>query len=106
MQNQTLEPQIVTHSKTKTMPQWHVVLLDDDDHSYEYVITMLMRLFGHNASKAYQMALEVDKSGSVIVDTCNRERAELKQEQIHNFGADPLIPNCTGSMTAVLEAAP
>ena len=92
-------------SKTKYMPMWHVILLDDDAHSYNYVIELLVNIFRHSAETAYNMALEVDSTGQVIVDTCPRERAELKQEQIHNFGVDPLIPSCAGSMTAVLEPA-
>ncbi len=94
-----------TEGKVKTMPLWNVILLDDDDHSYNYVIELLNTVFGHSIETAYIMASEVDSTGRVIVDTCNRERAELKQEQIHEFGADPLIPNCAGSMTAELEPA-
>jgi len=82
-----------------------VVLLDDDDHTYEYVIRMLSSLFGHSHEKAYQMAKEVDTQGRVIVDTTTRERAELKQEQIHAFGRDQRIRRCQGSMTAVIEPA-
>lgn len=32
------------------------------------------------------------------------ELAELKQEQIHAFGPDPLIPRCKGSMSAEIES--
>ena len=99
------ETSVETEQKIKHMPRWHVILLDDNDHSYEYVITMLMKLFGHQPQRAFRMAQEVDNTGQVIVDTTSRERAELKQEQIHGFGADPLIPACSGSMTAILEAA-
>lgn len=92
-------------TQTTWVPRWHVILLDDDDHSYEYVIEMLMRLFGHSLERAFQMAAEVDSEGRVIVDTTSRERALLKQEQIHGYGPDPLIERCRGSMTAVLEPA-
>ena len=51
------------------------------------------------------MAREVDTTGRVIVFTGSRERCELIQEQIHNWGADPLIPWCKGSMSAVIEEA-
>ena len=44
-------------------PFYNVVLLDDDDHTYEYVIRMLGSLFGHPPEKAYLMAKEVDTSG-------------------------------------------
>ncbi len=91
--------------ETRLMPQWHVVLLNDDDHTYEYVIEMLTKLFAHSIENAFRMACEVDKSGRVIVDTTTRERAELKQEQIHAFGKDWRLPRCKGSMSSELEPA-
>jgi ATP-dependent Clp protease adaptor protein ClpS len=93
-------------SKTKRQPPYNVVLLNDDDHSYEYVICMLQQLFGYPKEKGFLMAKEVDSSGRVIVLTTTKEHAELKQEQIHAFGPDPLITRCQGSMTAVIEPAP
>jgi len=92
-------------SGPKQAPLWHVVLLDDDDHTYEYVIRMLMELFHHSRETAYRMAVEVDTTGRVIVDTTTRERAELKRDQIHAYGPDPLLQRSRGSMTAILEPA-
>lgn len=94
-----------TEEKTKRQPPYHVVLLNDDDHSFDYVIAMLQMLFGHPREKGYQMALEVHTQGRVIVDTTSKERAELKRDQIHAFGPDPLIPRCQGSMSATIEPA-
>lgn len=94
-----------TEEKTKRQPPYHVILLNDDDHTYEYVIVMLGQLFGHPQEKAFLMAKEVDSSGRVIVDTTSKERAELKRDQIHAFGPDPLLPRCKGSMSAVIEPA-
>src|SRR5260370_26954432 len=90
----------------KRQPPYHVILLNDDDHSFEYVIAMLQRLFGHPAEKGYQMAEEVHTRGRVIVMTTALEVAELKRDQIHAFGPDPLIPRCVGSMSAKVEPAP
>jgi ATP-dependent Clp protease adaptor protein ClpS len=89
----------------QTTPRWHVVLLDDDEHTYDYVIEMLGTIFGHAADKAYRLACEVDATGRVIVDTTVLERAEFKQQQIHAYGADWRIERCRGSMSAVLERA-
>jgi ATP-dependent Clp protease adaptor protein ClpS len=91
--------------KTKKQPPYHVILLNDDDHSFEYVIGMLQKLFGHPPEKGYQMALEVHTRGRVVVDTTSKERAELKRDQIHAFGADPWIARCQGSMSATIEPA-
>jgi ATP-dependent Clp protease adaptor protein ClpS len=84
---------------------YHVVLLNDDDHSFDYVIRMLKQLFGYPEPKGFQMAKEVDERGRVIVCTTSLERAELKRDQIHAFGPDPLIARCKGSMSACVEPA-
>jgi len=67
-------------------PLYNVVLLDDDDHTYQYVIRMLGELFAHPLEKAYQMAKEVDTHGRVIVLTTHKERAELYQDQFQSKG--------------------
>lgn len=91
--------------RTLLVPLYHVILLDDDDHSYEYVIEMLMDLFGHTEARAYDMACEVDSRKRVIVETTYKERAEMKRDQIHSYGADWRIPRCKGSMSATVEPA-
>jgi ATP-dependent Clp protease adaptor protein ClpS len=91
--------------RTALASRWHVVLLDDDEHTYAYVVEMLGAVFGHSPSTAYRMAVEVDKTGRVIVWTGAREVAEFKQERVHGFGADARIRTCKGSMSAVLEPA-
>ena len=91
--------------QVKKQPPYHVVLHNDDDHSFEYVIGMLQKLFGHPPEKGYKMAYEVHTKGRVIVDTTSKERAELKRDQIHAFGADKGIPRCKGSMSASIEPA-
>ena len=97
-------PEIVFEEDLNLDKPWHVVLLDDDHHTYEYVIEMLGVLFGHTIDKAFQMACEVDEKKRVIVWTGHREIAELKQQQIHEYGADWRMTS-DGSMSARLEQA-
>lgn len=92
-----LEPQM--------LPPYHVVLLDDDDHSYEYVIEMLGKVFSHPVERAFKMAEEVDKSGRVIVLTTHKEKAELKRDQILAFGPDVRMASSKVSMRAIIEPA-
>lgn len=96
-------PDQQTNQRTRVAPLWNVVLLNDDDHTYEYVIEMLVELFAHPVERAFQMAVEVDSAGRVIVDTTSKERAELKQEQIHAYGADWRMARSAGSMSAEIE---
>ena len=91
--------------KPKKQPPYHVILWNDDDHTYEYVIAMLMQIFGFPAEKGYLLAKEVDTQGRVILLTTTREHAELKRDQIHAFGKDDLVAECKGAMTATIEAA-
>jgi ATP-dependent Clp protease adaptor protein ClpS len=95
----------VAEAPPPTMPPYNVVLLNDDDHSFDYVIRMLKQLFGYPEERGFQMALEVHERGKVIVCTTSLERAELKRDQIHAFGPDPHIPHCKGSMTSYIEPA-
>jgi ATP-dependent Clp protease adaptor protein ClpS len=107
----TALPETTEKSRTKKrtrpihLPRYHVILLDDNDHTYDYVIEMLMDVFRHSAQTAFEMACEVDARGRVIVDTTTQERAELKRDQIQAYGADWRIPRCKGSMSAIIEPA-
>ena len=92
-------------TQPKQLPPYHVVLLDDDDHTYEYVIDMVRKLFGAALEGAFVMASEVDTSGRVILDTTTKERAEFKRDQIHAFGRDWRIARCAGSMSSLIEPA-
>jgi ATP-dependent Clp protease adaptor protein ClpS len=99
------EVQVIEQTAVETVhvPRFNVVLLDDDAHTYDYVIEMLGDVFGHSIDRAYQMACEVDAKGRVIVDTTHKDRAELKRDQIHDYGADWRMPNSKGGMSAVIE---
>ncbi|MBE2283685.1 MAG: ATP-dependent Clp protease adaptor ClpS [Prosthecobacter sp.] len=86
-------------------PPWHVILLDDDVHTHEYVIEMLGAIFGHGHELALRMAREVNACGRVIVATVHKELAELRQQQIEEYGPDKRVPECRGSMGAIIECS-
>ena len=92
-------------TRTRRQPPYNVILINDEDHTYEYVILMLKELFAYPIEKGFELARIVDQTGRAIVCTTSMERAELKQEQIHAFGPDPRIPRCKGSMYAEIEPA-
>jgi ATP-dependent Clp protease adaptor protein ClpS len=89
--------------KPKRQPPYNVILWDDQDHSFEYVIAMMQQLFGFPTEKGFQIAEEVNNRGRAIVLTTTREHAELKRDQIHAFGKDPLTASCKGSMSSTIE---
>ena len=91
--------------RPKRQPKYNVLLWDDDEHSYEYVILMMRQLFGHSMAKGFEIAKCVDSDGRAVVLTTTKEHAELKRDQIHAFGKDVLIKRCAGSMSASIEPA-
>lgn len=84
---------------------YHLVLLDDNDHTYQYVVEMLGRIFGYGKDKAFAIASLVDSQGRAIVETAEYEIALRHQRLIHSYGADPRIEHSVGSMSAILEQA-
>jgi ATP-dependent Clp protease adaptor protein ClpS len=99
------KPQPATRNQPQQLPPYHVVLLDDNDHTYEYVIDMLCGLFNHSVEQAFAMAQQVDKAGRAIVMTTHKERAELKRDQILGYGCDIRLSRSKDSMRAVIEPA-
>lgn len=89
--------------KPKRQPRYHVILWDDNDHSYAYVVKMMMELFHHEYERGYEIAKTVDSQGKAICLTTTLEHAELKRDQIHAFGRDDLIARSKGSMSASIE---
>jgi ATP-dependent Clp protease adaptor protein ClpS len=84
---------------------YHLVLLDDNDHTYEYVVDMLGHVFGYGKEKAFAMACMVDSTGRATVETAAHEQVLRHQRQIHAYGADPRLPRSAGSMSAIIEPA-
>ena len=91
------DPSLRKKNATKRQPRYHVVLWNDNDHTYQYVVSMLQKLFGHPSPTGIKMATEVDQKGKVVVLTTTREHAELKRDHIHAFGADKLIRRSKGA---------
>ena len=98
-QRQVAQPRMLP----KQEPPWHVILLDDDHHTFRYVVEMLEDIFGHSVKTGFKMATEVHETGRVVVATVHKELAELRQEQIHLYKPRQPYPDCRGQMRAVIE---
>ena len=96
-------PDVETTQDEELTPLFNVVLLDDDEHTYDYVIEMLQKLFLFSRTEAFQHAVEVDTSGRTVLMTCELPQAEFARDQIHAYGADWRMPESKGSMSAVIE---
>ena len=77
-----------TDAKPKRQPPYAVVLLNDEEHSFLYVIETLMKVFGYPAEKSYALTLQIHNEGRGIVWSGSLEVAELKRDQIRSAGPD------------------
>src|SRR5439155_17192798 len=105
MGSTVLSPEIVTTEREDLTPLYRVVLLDDDDHTYDYVIEMLQKIFIFSLEQAYHHAEEVDACGRTILITCELPQAEYARDQIQAYGPDWRLPRSKGSMSAVVESS-
>jgi ATP-dependent Clp protease adaptor protein ClpS len=78
-----LEPE--TDVKVRQVPPYKIILLNDDDHSMDFVVDVLRKVFNFQLEKAFQLMMEAHENGRTIVWTGTKEVAELKVEQINTF---------------------
>lgn len=92
-----MEPQVIVRpkpakpdpkSKPKRQPPYAVILHNDDVHTFQYVIELLMKIFAYSLEKAFALTNEVHTKGKSIVWSGTLELAELKRDQVRGFGPD------------------
>jgi ATP-dependent Clp protease adaptor protein ClpS len=96
-------PETFTTERSEQPPLYRVVLLDDDDHTYDYVIEMLQKIFIFTLEEAFRHAEEVDSCGRTVLITCELPQAEFARDQIITYGADLRLERSKGSMSAIIE---
>lgn len=95
-----------TTTERKRQPPYNVIILNDDDHTYAYVIDLLVKLFAHSVTTAKDLATQIDTKGRAVVYTTHKEKAELKRDQIRGYGPDPWASVPTGPLGCYIEPAP
>jgi ATP-dependent Clp protease adaptor protein ClpS len=81
----TTLPEEKTREEVRLLPPYHVILENDDFHSFEFVIGVLIKAIGCPAERAMQLAWKAHSEGRSIVWTGPKEIAEFKAEQIQTF---------------------
>ncbi|MBI3804274.1 MAG: ATP-dependent Clp protease adaptor ClpS [Nitrospirae bacterium] len=72
-----------TGSKIEEIPPYKVILLDDNVTTMEFVVRILILIFGKTIDAAQELMWQVHTEGAAHVATLSKEQAELKQEQVH-----------------------
>jgi ATP-dependent Clp protease adaptor protein ClpS len=102
----TVEPEVTTDHQTRQLPPYNVVILNDEEHTFPYVIELLIKLFRHPLPKAEELTLRIHTSGRAIVYTTHKELAELKRDQVIAYGPDPRMKTSKGPLRCYVEPAP
>src|SRR5688500_7617819 len=53
-------PKTDPKNKPKRQPPYAVIVENDDDHTYQYVILGLCKVCGHSVEKAFKLASDID----------------------------------------------
>ena len=91
--------------KVRLLPPYHVILLNDDHHSFEFVIEVLRKALGFSEEHAFLVTHEAHTKGRAIVWTGSKEVAELKAEQIQSFHEVQPGGRKLGPLGVVIEPA-
>jgi ATP-dependent Clp protease adaptor protein ClpS len=79
------------------------ILINDEEHSYEYVVEMLGAVAQLGRSQAFKCAVEVDLAGRTAIKSGSREECEKIVLGVKSYGADHRMLNSRSSMHAVVE---
>jgi ATP-dependent Clp protease adaptor protein ClpS len=93
-------------TKRKRQPPYNVVVLNDEEHTFEYVIDLLVKLFRHSLPTAKELTWRIQSAGRAIVYTTHKEKAELKRDQILTWGPDPRMSISKSSLGCYIEPVP
>ncbi|MDB5324986.1 MAG: clpS 2 [Phycisphaerales bacterium] len=77
-------------ANTKKLPPYAVVLHNDSINRFEWVIGVMRTVLRCGQSRAFWLVLKTHVGGRGVVWSGSLEVAELKAEQIHAAGPDPL----------------
>ena len=80
-----------------------MILWNDDDHTYDYVIKLCRSCLATPLRKATRSPKKSTPAVCAILLTTTKEHAELKGDQVHAYGKDREIKSCKGSMSATIE---
>lgn len=77
-------------NRPKRQPPYAVILHNDDVNTFEFVVSVLRKVFHYGMVKAFTLTLKAHVSGRSIVWSGALEVAELKADQIRSCGSDPV----------------
>ena len=78
--------------KLKEPDEYRVILLNDDYTTMDFVVMVLVDIFGKNLEDANRIMLDVHKKGKGIVGQYTWDIAATKAEQVHALARENEFP--------------
>jgi len=103
----TTKPKSDEKTRTRQVPPYNVILENDDHHSFEFVVSVLIKALGFSVERAFQLTNQAHTSGRAVVWTGPKEVAELKVDQIRTFHETREVDGAKlGPLDCSIEPAP
>jgi len=81
----TTKPIEKTRTETRRIPPYNVILENDDHHSMDFVVDVLLKVLGCTRQRAVSLMLQAHTAGRAVIWTGSKEAAELKVEQVRTY---------------------
>lgn len=65
--------------------QYRVVLINDDYSTFDFVVHVLLNIFGKSADEAERITMLIHQNGKGVAGTYLREIAEMKVKLVHEL---------------------
>lgn len=79
-------------TENRLSPLYRVLMHDDDKSTMEFVVSVIMRVFGFDKTKATEVMWTVHTKGVALVVIEPYERAEFHRDQCHSIARGQGFP--------------
>jgi len=102
----TTKPKSEEQTTTRRIPPYHVILENDNFHSFEFVVEVLRKALGYAQERAWKLTMHAHQAGRAVVWTGSKEVAELKLDQIRTFHEVRIVDQLSlGPLVCTIEPA-
>lgn len=83
---------VASRTRSDFPPMYKVILHNDDYTTMDFVVEVLVNVFGKSLEKAEQIMLNIHHKGKAICGIYPREIAETKVDTVHNLASSKGFP--------------
>jgi ATP-dependent Clp protease adaptor protein ClpS len=83
--------------------EYELLLLNDDTHTFEYVVALLWKVFGLPWNEGFVLTLNIHNHGRCVVFKGTWDQVQRKRARVIAYGRDPIWPWSTGPLTVEIQ---